>query len=311
MSAEKDRRGSRRSIDSARVVVAVVAAGVLLSVVSFILPSGDGKAPGAGPASAAEGRVFEGKKYKYRLRTPPGAPWRVTPPMLLPPQAAEADLAIDRPGAEAIVMVSANEVTRTVPMDAVIEKIAAAQSEGGDLQVLERTPITKGDDRGLFVRAKRAGGRKSVEMFLLIISRDDVLYVVTGAAPSPAPEQLTTQMSALIQSFEPPPPEPLDQPPAPPLSIAEPPASKPGGAAQESEYDLARADARAGNIDAALFRLQKAALAPGVDADRAEEEADLGEARKDPRWPALRTFLRRAQRYRAKHAAEPPTLKGR
>ncbi len=57
-----------------------------------------------------------------------------------------------------------------------------------------------------------------------------------------------------------------------------------------------------------MYWLQRAASDEGVDADWAEDDADLAGARKDPRWPALRTHLRRTQRYWGQRTIESETV---
>ncbi len=68
-------------------------------------------------------------------------------------------------------------------------------------------------------------------------------------------------------------------------------ASKAGAA---GEYDLARWTGLAGDVEAAFYRLQEAALGDGVDASWADQDPGLAALRKDPRWKGqVEPFLRR------------------
>src|SRR5262245_25850006 len=119
MTAQTARRPpARGGTDASHVVVIILAVGVFLGLISFLLPSGAGSHPPNAPA--AEGKVFQGRRYKYHLRSPPGGVWRVTPDILLPPQALEADLTIDRAGRDVIVTVIAREMKEGVPLDEVL-----------------------------------------------------------------------------------------------------------------------------------------------------------------------------------------------
>ena len=62
-------------------------------------------------------------------------------------------------------------------------------------------------------------------------------------------------------------------------------------------YDLARWTAIAGDVSAAFYRLQDAALGDGVDASWAAEDPDLAPLRADPRWRQVAPFLRRCNAY--------------
>ncbi len=64
-----------------------------------------------------------------------------------------------------------------------------------------------------------------------------------------------------------------------------------------SEYRLACRFARAGDVEAALYWLQEAALGDGVDPTWAAQDPDLAPARADPRWPAIVPFLKRCNAY--------------
>ena len=64
-----------------------------------------------------------------------------------------------------------------------------------------------------------------------------------------------------------------------------------------SMYDLACWTAMAGDLDAAFYWLQEAALADGVDAEWATEDADLASLRKDRRWRQVGPFLRTCNAY--------------
>lgn len=60
---------------------------------------------------------------------------------------------------------------------------------------------------------------------------------------------------------------------------------------QEGRYDLACYLARAGQIDAAFYWLQVAALDEGVDVREATHDPDLASLVKDERWPKVKTYL--------------------
>jgi len=66
---------------------------------------------------------------------------------------------------------------------------------------------------------------------------------------------------------------------------------------QNGQYNLACYYARAGDVPAALYWLQDAGREEGVDVGHATRDEDLIEVRKDPRWPTLRTYLRKCERY--------------
>jgi predicted esterase len=66
---------------------------------------------------------------------------------------------------------------------------------------------------------------------------------------------------------------------------------------QIGQYNLACYYARAGDIPAALYWLQDAGREEGVDVDHATRDEDLVDVRKDPRWPKLRNYLRKCERY--------------
>lgn len=339
--AEPNRQSAARSgLDPARIVVGFLVVGVLIAVVSMLVaPS---PPPGPAPAASAslEAKVFEGRKYKYHLRTPAGSSWRVLPDVLVRQRAREADLGLERAGGDTAVFVLANEVPGRVALEEIIAGLAAVEGDGMTFEEIERAPLQKGEDRALFVRGRRSGGGKSVEMYLLTMIRDDVVYVVTAGAPAPVSEALAAELATVVREFEPPAPEEVAALPAPPLPLPEPPAPATGlldprlrdappnalrglamGAASQSryqeaatlvhlaltkgskegEYELACYESRSGRVEASLYWLQRGARDEGVDADWADEDPDLAAVRKDPRWLPVRAFLRKTQRYWAQH----------
>jgi predicted esterase len=64
-----------------------------------------------------------------------------------------------------------------------------------------------------------------------------------------------------------------------------------------SQYDLACYHSRAGNLDPAVYWLQRAALEEGADARMVDQDDDLQSLRADDRWGKLRAFLVQATRY--------------
>jgi predicted esterase len=64
-----------------------------------------------------------------------------------------------------------------------------------------------------------------------------------------------------------------------------------------SKYDLACYHSRAGQLDPAVYWLQRAALEEGVDARMVSNDDDLESLRADGRWATLRAFLVQATRY--------------
>jgi predicted esterase len=66
---------------------------------------------------------------------------------------------------------------------------------------------------------------------------------------------------------------------------------------KRGQYDLACYLARTGKTDPALYWLQVAALAEGVDLDHAGEDADLAVLRADPRWPQVRAYCEACHRH--------------
>lgn len=189
----------------------------------------------------------------------------------------------------------------------------------------------------LHVRYTSAGGADAREGFIALYLRDDLLYTVHANAPAAMFTQLEAALEGIARDIELPPVERIEAPPAPPFALAEPPAPSPTwngrtlrdeppgvllslanqaaargaypeaatfqhwavikGSAREHHYNLACYEARSGHVDAAFHWLQRAAHESGVDPDWAEEDADLASARSDPRWPRLRSHLRRMARY--------------
>ena len=64
-----------------------------------------------------------------------------------------------------------------------------------------------------------------------------------------------------------------------------------------SQYNLACGYALTGQVDAALYWLQRAAREDGVDADHADKDSDLEILRADSRWPVVATYLRECGAY--------------
>ena len=65
----------------------------------------------------------------------------------------------------------------------------------------------------------------------------------------------------------------------------------------EGAYNLACYLAQAGQVDAAFYWLQKAALDEGVDGPWAEQDGDLAPLRSDPRWAQVSPFLAACNAY--------------
>ncbi len=63
------------------------------------------------------------------------------------------------------------------------------------------------------------------------------------------------------------------------------------------QYNLACYYALAGDVDASLYWLQRAALEEGVDLEWAKEDSDLEDVRKDARWAKLSPFIGKANAY--------------
>lgn len=66
---------------------------------------------------------------------------------------------------------------------------------------------------------------------------------------------------------------------------------------QEGRYDLACYLARDGNVDAAFYWLQIAALDEGVDVREATHDPDLASLVKDERWPKVKAYLDECSTY--------------
>ena len=64
-----------------------------------------------------------------------------------------------------------------------------------------------------------------------------------------------------------------------------------------TEYNLACWTALAGDIEAAFYWLQEAALDDGVDESWAGQDSDLDALHKDPRWKKIAPFLKRCNSY--------------
>ena len=62
-------------------------------------------------------------------------------------------------------------------------------------------------------------------------------------------------------------------------------------------YNLACYYSLAGNVTAAFYWLQSAAMEEGTDPDWATRDSDLVNVRKDKRWPRVLAFLRKCQQY--------------
>lgn len=330
----------RSGFDPARAVVGLLAVAVVGAIVAIVIaPS-----PPAGPASSAavslEAKTFEGVKRPYRLRTPEGTPWRPLAEGVLRSRAPQADLGITRGALDTVVIVLVEQAAGDVPLDALASRFLA-QEEG--LQEVERSVVQKGEDRGVFLRVRKATGERPREGFVLLISRDDALYVVSGGAPMPISDALAAEISGIVRDVELPAAEVMAEPPAPPLTLAAPPppstallnpavrdlppdglralARAAAGAGRDQEaatlahlavskglpdamYDLACYEARSGRVDAALHWLQRAATDAGVDASWADEDEDLADVHKDPRWPQVRAYLGKMARYWAQHPVE-------
>lgn len=62
-------------------------------------------------------------------------------------------------------------------------------------------------------------------------------------------------------------------------------------------YDLACYYSQVGNVEAALYWLQRATAEEGVDGDWAGQDGDLVRVRADGRWPAMRQFIQQYNDY--------------
>ncbi len=232
-----DRRGSGRGFDPVVLVVSVLGIGVLLGLVSLLLPLGQQRSPvrrGPSAPGATDARVFEGRKQvpsQSTGRHPMAAHARRARQQ----QAPEADLGIQRLAGDAVVMVLASEVTREVSPDTVLSSLASVKGDGMGFEETERTPVQKGADRGILVRGLRSGAGQSLHMAVFIVVRDDILYVVTGAAPGPVSEEVSAELTAIVRDIELPPAEQLTEPPAPPFTMAEPQAPATGPRPQAAE----------------------------------------------------------------------------
>lgn len=322
--------------DPARYVVLLLGAGVAIALLLILIsPSHPSGAPTA-PSVSTEGKVFEGKRYKYQLKTPPGASWRALPDVVLKQRVRDADTGIERAGSDTAVLVLASEMLRAVSLEELASTLLPAQGGGAELQEISRDKVQKGDQTSLFVRARQSAGNKAAEMFVLFTVRDDVMFMVTGVTPAPVSDALAAELSDIVRGFEPPPHEAIAELPAPPLSLPEPPAPATGlldpklrdapaealyalgnaagaeGRFQEAAtllhlavvkgvrqaaYNLACFEARNGRTDVAFYWLQRYAQEQGIDADWAAEDSDLEALRNDRRWPDLARYLRRVQRY--------------
>lgn len=67
----------------------------------------------------------------------------------------------------------------------------------------------------------------------------------------------------------------------------------------DERYNLACSLARAGDVEAAFYWLQQAALGEGVSAEHADEDPDLSSLRSDPRWRQVEPFLQACSNYYA------------
>ena len=74
----------------------------------------------------------------------------------------------------------------------------------------------------------------------------------------------------------------------------------------DGRYDLACYCSRAGNVAAAIYWLQEAALSDGVDSAWAKQDFDLAAVRSDHRWAHVNSFLDAMNRYWAKNG-QPAT----
>ncbi|MEZ4311658.1 MAG: hypothetical protein R3F14_26805 [Polyangiaceae bacterium] len=57
---------------------------------------------------STEAKVFEGRRYKYKLRTPAGTPWRALPDVLVGQRAQGADMGIERAGGGAVAVITSS-----------------------------------------------------------------------------------------------------------------------------------------------------------------------------------------------------------
>lgn len=334
---------SRSLFDPARIVVILLGVGALAAVGSILFSAATPTAPpGVGTAQpvTTEAKTFEGKQFKYTLQTPEGSPWRALPAPLVKQRIPGAELALERVGSDVAVAVIASEVPKKVSIEAVLAGLTQAVN-GVMFEEISRAPIQKGADKGVLMKAKRSAGKDSAEVLVLALIRDGVLYVVTGTVPLPAKPEVSKEVETIVSGFDPPPPEVLTEAPKAPFNF---PAPKPasgitdptlaqksgeelGQAAQaaaasgkhseaaailqlaaekgaEVKYNLACYEAVSGRADAAIYWLQRAATEDGVDADWADEDSDLESLRSDKRWPLVRSFLRKSQRYWAKQTRD-------
>ncbi|MBK8258784.1 MAG: hypothetical protein IPK82_39770 [Polyangiaceae bacterium] len=341
--SQQGKSPSRSVFDPARMVVILLGVGALAAVGSIVFSAATPTAPpAAGTAQpvTTEAKVFEGKQFKYTLHTPEGTPWRALPAPLVKQRIPGAELALERVGSDVGVAVIASEVPKKVSLEAVLTGLTQAVN-GVMFEEISRAPIQKGTDRGILMKATRSAGKDSAEVLVLALIRDGVLYVVTGTVPLPAKPELSKEVESIVSGFEPPPPEVLTEAPKPPFNL---PAPKPAAgitdpalalksadelsqAAQaaaaagkhaeaaailqlaaekgaEVKYNLACYEAVSARPDAAIYWLQRAAAEDGVDSDWADEDSDLELLRSDKRWPTVRSFLRKSQRYWAKQTRD-------
>lgn len=113
-----------------------------------------------------------------------------------------------------------------------------------------------------------------------------------------------TIYSSSCRKEEPPPPPPKELP-AKVLKLPNP--GPPPERLQNQLYNLARYYSESGNLDAAFYWLQEAALREGIAPKWAEEDPSLAALRKDARFEAVTRFLDEAARYWG-HKILPRTL---
>lgn len=263
--------------------------------------------------------------------------WRRTPT----PGAADPNtvltLQCDVP--DAALLVSFQPLERDVTPESAIASITADSLPNRRIERLDSVDVEIGGEHGHALHARISGGPTTVEGYIGVAVRNDLLFMVTALVVQKDFAATERELLAALQHFQLPEVERMDVQPAPAIALPPPPpaSGRPAGdgmsrdalldraddvatsdpataallrraaiekGATDAEYDLARDESRAGHLDASIYWLQVAAAGAGVDPEDAESDSGLGAVRADPRWPQVRAYLRRMVRYWAEHTPE-------